>query len=93
MKRRRLMLAVPPDLDKTIDRLAEVTGKPRATLVIDLLSEMRTSLDDLARVLVNVRQGRTTAARRALQHMMGNAFADVMASQQPDMFKGKGRSK
>lgn len=90
---RRLMLSVPPELDGTLDRLAAATDKPRATLVTDLLLEMRPQLDDLARVIGNVRSGRVAAAKQALRHMMGNAFAEMMTAQQPDMFPSKGRRK
>jgi hypothetical protein len=74
----RVPLTVPEDLHSVLVELAEVVEKPVSTLIVDLLREMEPQLVDLTRVLRHVKDGKKAAAKRALQHMVGNALAEQL---------------
>lgn len=87
--KRRLILTVPPELDAVIDRVSKAFDKPRASVVVDLLQEMRPQLLDLAKMAEHTKANRRTAAKTVLRHMVGNAFADLMIEMQPELFEKK----
>jgi hypothetical protein len=90
-KNPRLALTVPPALKQALDELAEAQGIPTAKVVVGLLAEMETQIRDLAKYARLVRAGETAAAKRSLQHMFGNALAEVMQDQLPLETKKKTR--
>jgi len=75
---RRLILTVPPSLDEAIDLLSEALDLPRSAVVVNLLQEMEPQLRDLAKYATAVKTNRRSAAKRALQHMVGNALAEQL---------------
>lgn len=81
--KRRLPLSLTPELDAALTDLAEATGKGRATVAMELLTEMIPQLVDLAKIARHLKAGRKGAAKTALQHMVGNAMAEVMTQQEP----------
>lgn len=84
-----MALTLPEDLDRAIFNLADAVGKPAAQVVTQLLQEMVPQLEGLAKIHRATREGNKVAAKRALQHMMGDTMAEVIASTQPDMFPVK----
>lgn len=91
-KKPRMALTLPDDVHAALFSLADAMEKPAASVVSELLQEMVPQLEGLAKVIRASKAGKRDAARLALQHMMGDSFAQVMADQQPDMFgKGKGK--
>lgn len=88
--RPRMALTLSPELHATIHDLADAMGKPAATVVTGLLEEMAPQLEGIAKVARAAKAGNKVAAKRAIQHMLGDAFADVMAATQPDLFGKKG---
>jgi hypothetical protein len=82
---------VPPDIDAAIDRCAAAFGKPRSGVVTELLREMLPSLIDLAKMAEHTKANRKSAAKRVLQHMVGDRFADLMTELQPELFEAKKR--
>jgi hypothetical protein len=88
-KNRRLILTLPDDIDAAIDRVAAAYEKPRSAVVVDLLREMVPTLLDLAKIAEHTKANRRLAAKRALQHMIGDRLADVMSEIQPELFKKK----
>jgi predicted DNA-binding protein len=85
----RLALTLPEHVRAAIDELSDATQKPSSTLVSELLEEMVPQLQGMAKVARAARSGNPLAAKRALQHMFGDALAEAMTAQQSDMFKGK----
>lgn len=89
-QKRRMALALPPEVDAAVHELAEATGKPAATVVVELLAEMAPQLRDLAKIARHLNAGRKGAAKTALRHMVGNAMAEVIAEAQPALpLKGR----
>lgn len=90
---RRLILTLPPHIDEAIDRCAAAFEKPRSAVVVDLLAELTPSLIDLAKVAEHAKANRKTAAKRALQHMVGDKLAEMMTTLQPELFEEKAAAK
>jgi len=82
----RIAVTLDPQVDATLDRLAEAMGKPKATFVADLLLEMVPQFDGLAKIAKAAKAGNKVAAKRALRHLMGDAFAEAVALTQPDLY-------
>jgi hypothetical protein len=71
--------------------LADALGKPASKVAAELLQEMVPQLQGLAKISRASKAGNKAAAKRALQHMLGDSLAELMADQQPELFgKGKG---
>lgn len=88
----RLALTLPSHLEKALTEFAEAIDKPVSTATVSILVEMIPQLEGLAKIARASKSGNKAAAKRAAVHMFGDAMAEVMAMQQPDMFsKKKGR--
>lgn len=81
-----MALTLPPALEAALDDLSDATGRAGATLAVELLSEMTTQMHDIAKIARQAKAGQHLAAKRTLQHMLGNALAEAMVQQQPDLF-------
>lgn len=94
-KKPRLALTVPDDLDADLSELAQLQGKPLATLVVDLLKEMQPQIQGIIKIQKAVKAGNIRAAKSALTHMVGDGIAEILTAQQPELFEApkKGRSK
>jgi hypothetical protein len=85
----RLMISVPDDLMAVLQEFADATERPVSTAIVGLLVEMQPQLVDLAKVIRAAKAGKKSAAKRALQHMMGNAFAEMAMAEQLPLKPGK----
>ena len=85
----RLALTVSPELQVALSNLAVAVGRPAATVAAELLEDMLPQLEGLTKIAKSVKDGNKVAAKRALQHLLGDAFAEAMATQQPDLFKNR----
>jgi hypothetical protein len=85
----RVALTLPESTRAAVRELAEAAGKPEATVIAELLSEMAPQLRDLAKLLRAAKEGRRAAARAALRDLVGSSMAEMMAASNPDLFKGK----
>jgi hypothetical protein len=88
-----MALSLPDDVNAAVFDLADALGTPATKVVTDLLQEMVPQLQGLAKVARASKAGNKAAAKRALQHMMGDAMAEVLTAQQPDMFASKKATK
>jgi predicted DNA-binding protein len=84
-----MALTLPPELEAALADLSDATGRPGASLAVELLSEMVPQMHDIAKITRQAKAGQSAAAKRTLQHMLGNAMAEVMLQQQPDLFSSK----
>jgi predicted DNA-binding protein len=80
-RKARIALALPDDLKVTLDALSEATGKPVASVVVQLLVEVQPQLQGLVKVLNAAKAGNKAAAKRALTHMVGDTLGEMMALQ------------
>lgn len=86
----RVALTLTPELDAAFADLADATGKPASTVVVELLHELIPQLEGLAKVARAQKAGNKAAAKRALVSMVGDSMAELMSMHQPDLYaKGK----
>lgn len=74
----RIALTPPAELKAILDDLAAVLDKPTSAVIVGLLIEMQPQLVDLTRYLRHAKEGKKAAAKRALQHLLGNALAEQL---------------
>lgn len=86
----RMALTLPEHVNAAVHDLADALGKPATKVVTQILEEMVPQLQSLATIARAGRAGNRAAAKRALQHMMGDQLAKVLSAQQPELF-GKAR--
>lgn len=84
--RKRMALTLPDPVSEALSTLAAAVGKPVATVAVELLTEMAPQMLDLAKIARAQKAGNQAAAKRAVQHMLGDALAEVMSTQQPELF-------
>jgi hypothetical protein len=83
-KLRRLILSLPPELDRVIDQLALAQEKPRATAVTDLLLEMTPHIEQIAKAIEQAKQAPDMAFAMLMEHL---ADASLQAANaQKDLF-------
>jgi hypothetical protein len=80
-RKARVALTVPDDLMGILRDLGEVTEKPVATLIVELLGEMREQLVGITKFAKAAKAGNKAAAKRALVHAVGDSMASLMAEQ------------
>ena len=78
----RLILTLQPELEAVIAELAEATGKPRATVVTDLLTELMDQMRDLAKLMRHAKQGNRSGVKKVLRDMLGGALASALTAEQ-----------
>jgi hypothetical protein len=88
--RPRIQLLLPESTREAFAALAAAQGRPLATVIADLLHEMEPQIISLAKLTEHAKAGRTGQMKQALRHMMGDALAEAMTANQPELFK-KGR--
>jgi predicted DNA-binding protein len=87
--KKRMALTLPRELETALADLADATGRPGASLAVDLLTEMVPQMHDIAKITRLAKAGQATAAKRAFSHMVGNAMAEAVTASQPDLFTKK----
>jgi predicted DNA-binding protein len=93
IQQRRMALTLPPALEVALQGLSEAMGKPMATLTVEMLVEMIPQLEGLTKFTLAAKAGNKAATKRALVHMLGDNMAEMMAMQQPELFKTKSERK
>lgn len=86
---RRMALTLPPDVEAAVFDLADALGKPASKVVTELLQECIPQLQGLAQLTRQAKAGNRAGLKQTLQHMVGDAAAALMASQQDDLFPKK----
>lgn len=86
---RRMALTLKPDVERALFDLADALEKPAATVAAELLQEMVPQMEGLAKVARASRAGNKAAARRALTNLLGDAMAEVITANQPELFPQK----
>ncbi len=85
----RVALTLTPELYAAIKDLGDALGKPVATVLVDFLVELIPELHGIAKMARMAQSGNKAATRRALAHMVGDQYAQVMTMQQPELFGKK----
>lgn len=74
----RIAITPTPELKFALEELGDALEKPVARVIVELLTEMQPQLIDLAKIVRATKAGKKAAAKRALQHMVGNALAEQL---------------
>lgn len=82
----RMALTLSESVNAAVHDLADAMGKPASKVVTELLEEMVPQLESLAKIARAAKSGNKAAAKKALQHMVGDAMADVLTTHQPELF-------
>lgn len=77
----RMMLTLPWPLAESLTELSDAMGKPAATVTVDLLKELQPQIDGLAKLVRHAKEGNRAAAKRTLQHMIGDGMAEIINAQ------------
>ena len=85
----RVAIALDDAVLASIRNLAHASGKPVASVIADLLTEMTPQLDDIAKMMRLTKAGKGAAARKVLQRMYGDSVARALTATQPELFEGK----
>lgn len=88
----RIQLLLPESTRAAFADLAAAQSRPLATVIAELLHEMEPQIISLAAVTRHAKAGRSGQMKQALRHMVGDAMAEAMALNQPELFK-KGKRK
>lgn len=91
--RPRMALTLPDDVYAAVYDLADAMGKPATKVVTELLQEMVPQLQGLAKIARAGKAGNKAAAKRALQHMIGDGMAEIMMADQPELFPKTAKGK
>lgn len=92
----RVAMILPDPTRRALFALAAALERPAATLAAELLTEMVPQMEGLTKYAIAMKAGKSKAAKQAMAHMMGDAFADAMSASQPELFeagKAKGKAK
>jgi predicted DNA-binding protein len=71
----RTNLTLPDDLDEAIRDLADAVGKPRSTVIVELLQEMQDAMPAMAAMARMAKQGKKRAALQRLANLNADAIA------------------
>jgi hypothetical protein len=82
-KHPRLALTIPDELMPVLKAFARVEGKPVSAAVVDLLVEMKPTLEGIVRVSEAVKSGNDEAKQAAMRHMFGDNLASVLMASSP----------
>lgn len=81
----RMALTLTPELAKAIYDMAEAVGKPAATLMVEMLTELIPQLEGITKMSIAAKSGNKAAVKRALVHMVGDNMAELMTMQQREL--------
>lgn len=72
----RIMLTVPRDLFEVIGELARAAGKPRATVITEILSEARPAMQSMASMLMALKSN-PQGVRQMMDQAAGQAVLNL----------------
>jgi len=78
---RRITISLPPEVDSAILALAKVQGIPQAKIVQDVLIEFAPTMVHLVKLHQQIQEGKKVDAKQTIQHMFGDAMAELLTEQ------------
>lgn len=92
-RKTRMALTLPDDLDQALRGLAAAVEKPASAVVVELLVEMVPQLEALTKVANAAKAGNKAAAKRALTHAFGDAYASMVMATQGELLEAMDKAK
>lgn len=78
---KRISISLPDDVAEAVEALAQVQGIPQSRVVVAILAEFSPMMHSLAKFHRQIKEGEKAAAKQTIQHMLGDAMADLMSEQ------------
>lgn len=78
---RRITISMPDDVAVAVEALANAQGVPQSKAVVSVLAEFAPSMLSLAKFMEQMKAGQKSAAKQTIQHMMGDAMAELLSEQ------------
>lgn len=78
---KRVTISLPDDVAEAIETLAKVQGVPQTKIIIQVLSEFAPTMHGLAKIHKQLQEGEKAAAKQTIQHMLGDAMAELLTEQ------------
>lgn len=85
---KRITISMPDDVAAAVEALAQAQGVPQSKAVISVLVDFAPAMLALAKFMDQMKAGQKQAAKQTIQHLMGDAMAEVIG-QQLDMYPPK----
>jgi len=85
---KRLTISLPNKVLEAVEALSKAQGIPLSKAITGVLEEFTPAMVDLARFMEQMKAGQKAAAKQTIQHMMGDAMAQVIG-QQIDLYPAK----
>lgn len=94
-KLRRIQVSLPDDLADALADLADAEEKPISKIIVALLDQFKPQIPTMAEVARSLKAGNRDQAIRAVQHLYGDALADLIrqdrASEQAEKTQKRGK--
>lgn len=87
-KMHRLTISLPDEVMIAVQAMAESEQLPMSKVIISILKEFAPSMLQIAKFQRQIKEGKTSEAKRTMQHLYGDQFANMM-SEQIDLIKPK----
>lgn len=80
-KLKRVTISLPDDVAEAIELLAKVQDITQTRVIISVLTEFAPTMKGLAKIHQQLKDGEKAAAKQTVQHMLGDAMAELLTDQ------------
>lgn len=87
-KMHRLTISLPDDVMAAVQAMADSEQRPMSKVIVSMLRELAPSMIQIAKFQTQIKAGKTSEAKRTIQHLYGDNLAAMM-SEQIDLIKPK----
>jgi len=88
---KRITISLPDDVATAVENLATIQGVPQSKVVVSILTEFAPTMHGLAKIHKQLQEGEKAAAKQTVQHMLGDAMAELLGEQMELAPPKKGR--
>jgi len=78
---KRVTISLPDDVAAAVEALATVQGVPQTKIIVSVLTEFAPTMHGLAKIHKQLQEGEKAAAKQTIQHMLGDAMAELLNEQ------------
>jgi predicted transcriptional regulator len=76
-----MYITLTDELASALAELADAQEKPVSVVTVELLREIQPQIEGLAKLIRHAKEGNKAAAKRTLQHMIGDGMAEILSQQ------------
>jgi len=78
---KRVTISMPDDVAEAVLSLSQVQGVPQSKVIVEVLKEFAPAMLAISKIHKQMKAGEKEAAKQTIQHLMGDAMADLMREQ------------